>query len=67
MEYTICQCCKNEIDPDMEHWIRIERGTFNSEDRNDDYIKAETIICSDCYLTDPDLCAFFNKIGRRVR
>lgn len=30
-------------------------------------IKFERFICSKCFMTDPDLCAFFNKIGCQVR
>jgi len=52
---------------------RLTRGSFSlGKDHEDpeaskDYIKFERHICSSCWLTDPDLCRFFNRIGCRVR
>jgi len=59
-----CSVCKEEIEG---RHTRIERGDFDNEDRNNDNIKYDCYICSKCYLTDKDLCAFFNKIGDRIR
>ena len=59
-----CSVCKNEI---VGRHARIERGDFDNEDRNEDNIKYDCYICKNCYLTDKDLCAFFNKIGDRIR
>ena len=30
-------------------------------------IKFQRPICAECFMTDPDLCAFFNKIGCTTR
>ena len=59
-----CSVCKEKIEG---RHARIERGDFDNEDRNNDNIKYDCYICSKCYLTDKDLCAFFNKIGDRIR
>lgn len=70
----LCACCGDpinvEADETTERCARIERGDFGvSEDvdRNEDNVKFSRYVCTKCFLSDPDLCAFFNKIGCRVR
>lgn len=68
-----CASCGADIavsDGSTERCCRIERGCFRfSEDseRSEDYIKFGRYICQKCFLEDPDLCRFFNRIGCRVR
>lgn len=67
---TTCDVCGsviNQTDGILDRCARIERGDFDLRDRTNDNIKADTFICQKCYLEDRDLCAFFNRIGRRVR
>ncbi len=30
-------------------------------------VKFSRMVCEECFLTDPDLCRFFNKIGCQMR
>ena len=69
-----CAGCQKDIEVSegvTEQCARIDRGTFNTmEDPGNlvqDYIKFRIYICKKCFLEDPDLCRFFNKIGCRVR
>lgn len=74
-----CSVCKKKYPLDKNlhiHFVRIQRGhfIFAIEDNEiggvkekDSNIKAELWLCEDCYLKDPDLCRFFNKIGWRIR
>lgn len=55
-------------------WAEVRRGALTavSTDGVIDYPERENIkfsrhICPDCFLTDPDLCAFFNRCGCRIR
>ena len=67
-----CEVCKKEIGEGERH-ARIERGNFaatdedNDADRNKDHIKFGIHICQSCFLSDEDLCRFFNKLGHRIR
>ena len=60
-----------------KQWARVERGAlaFVPADGNEtaaesaerENIKFSNYICPKCFFEDPDLCAFFNKCGFRVR
>lgn len=79
MSDITCTLCKKEIeiqDDGSAHFARIQRGWFDFtfdiagkdiDDVAEANIKCEIWLCIDCYLSDPDLCAFFNKIGFQVR
>ncbi len=68
-----CEVCKKPLldTPDNSHMVEIKRGYFqdNDDDEPIECVKEKAVffICVDCYLTDPDLCSFFNKIGWRIR
>jgi hypothetical protein len=71
-----CECCGKRIYYDESGFLgrcaRITRGDFRFHadgeyDAEHENVKFERFICSRCFLEDPDLCAFFNKIGLRVR
>lgn len=73
-----CMLCKKKLEIQGDgsaHFARIQRGwfdfAFDEEGEIDNVdeanIKCEIWLCNDCYLSDPDLCAFFNKIGYQVR
>lgn len=71
-----CASCKATIYNDeggvLDRCARIQRGDFvfygdGDEDFDKQNVKYERFICTKCFLEDPDLCAFFNRIGDRVR
>jgi hypothetical protein len=74
-----CASCDQEIWTDRQGLTdksvgHLERGSFSipdadgeCADRSEENIKFDRYICSNCWLTDPDLCAFFNRIGCRIR
>jgi len=75
-----CASCKSTIHNDesgfLDRCVRITRGDFRfnvardgamEHVPEDDNVKYERFICQKCFLEDPDLCAFFNRIGDRVR
>ena len=69
-----CLVCKKPLldTPDNNHFAEIRRGYFKEdEDEAGDIamerIKANVFVCTDCYMNDPDLCQFFNKIGMNIR
>lgn len=76
-----CACCKRPIFTDKDGYThkgtaRLQRGSFAIPDRSGEWstnphdnenIKCELYICEECWLTNSDLCAFFNRIGFRVR
>lgn len=73
----VCCVCHKPIkvtDGQTEMCARIERGSFvipteanPDADRTEDHVHYDTFICKSCFLNDPDLCRFFNKIGDRIR
>lgn len=55
-------------------WARLQRGALTAitTDGVVDYMEREDIkferhICPECWLTDKDLCAFFNRHDLRMR
>ena len=80
VKHPDCCACKKVIPIDEDeqaYFVHIRRGWFpmdvekggiEEEFREEEvHIKADMYICEECYLNDPDLCAFFNRIGRRIR
>lgn len=48
--------------------LRRAKFQFDDEGEVDEVnVKAELDVCERCWLEDPDLCRFFNKIGWRMR
>ena len=66
-----CRVCEKEIlTEDDSHAAEIKRGYFEENTDGDiecNRVKCSIFICVDCYLTDPDLCQFFNKLDMRIR
>ena len=61
-----CALCKAKVNFTEQKVVRIQRGWFDPEGVNDN-IKYGISLCVTCFLNDPDLCAFFNKIGDNIR
>lgn len=68
-----CAVCNRKIDPAEDGIARFQRGYYGpweeneGFDRDNENVKFERILCEHCFLTDPDLCAFFNRINCRIR
>lgn len=71
-----CAVCETPIPVNngfTDRCARVERGDFrfpdddSEPDRREDNIKFDRYICSKCFLEDPDLCAFFNKIAGAIK
>ena len=63
----VCNVVIPQVDGLLDRCCRIERGDFDLGDRGNDNVKVDLFVCQDCYLSDPDLGRFFNRIGKRVR
>jgi len=58
-------------------WVIVARGNLAAQDAagldsagelaDKENLKFSRHICGDCFLTDPDLCRFFNRCGLRIR
>jgi hypothetical protein len=70
-----CELCNKPLLDNNEGMIaEIRRGYATyPDDKADnggvyyDSLKFSVYLCQDCYLTDPDLCRFMNKINCRIR
>lgn len=74
-----CACCKRLIallNGVSENCVRISRGRLalvihnneiKIEDQDNDRINFERHLCFKCFMEDPDLCRFFNKLNLQVR
>lgn len=75
-----CSCCKVDIPVDTDeqsHMVILERGWFPvdvktgsiaEDDRSEEkYIKSSVHLCLKCYYEDPNLCAFFKRVGWTTR
>ena len=63
----VCNVVIPQVDGLLDRCCRIERGDFDLTDRSNDNIKFDVFICQQCFMEDPTLCLFFNRIGMRVR
>ena len=71
-----CVCCGAVIPYEDNGFLvrcaRITRGDFYFDvdgeyDPSVENVKFERFVCSECFLVDSDLCAFFNKLDLRIR
>lgn len=76
-----CACAKratlDENGVTDDKWVYVSRGLIAAQDAeglatagelaDKENIKFSRYICEHCFLTDPDLCAFFNRCGLRIR
>ena len=69
-----CAACQKEIEVSegvTEQCARIERGFFDAGEDSPglykDRVKFSLYLCKKCFLEDPDLCRFFNRINCGVR
>lgn len=73
-EQLYCTICKAPLlDKDQFGiFAEIRRAKFQMDEEANEIpeetsVKFNRFICEPCYLNDPDLCRFMNKIGCRVR
>lgn len=82
-EYQVIKCAACNADVPItngtteESTAQIERGYLAAQNRRGtltaeelaqrENIKFGIYVCHKCFMEDPDLCRFFNKIGFRVR